>query len=137
MGIVKTGPEILLPMGILGSEGVLVVVSLHLKTPHAILGWAQRSGGFLKALNASEGLIRSHAAIESPTKVLIVAYWKDMKTLMAWYGSQEHQRMVAWANSHSHDIDLTIGLFREEKGGFERMSSDDTGAPPRKLSAPS
>ncbi len=114
---------------------LMVIAGMRWRHPFGLFFYrGRRWSRFRKALLASPGLLLYQESSlhpqgfpPLPRTFLALSWWRDRKSLKAWYNHPEHQEIVQWAEAGRTGFDLWIeeyilrepGQYRGVAGGLK------------------
>lgn len=70
------------------------------------------------AVRAAPGCMQVKPCIISPTELLMISYWKDRPSLMAFFKSQAHVSWMRFVVRHSDDLNLAAEIYSPHQPGL-------------------
>lgn len=70
------------------------------------------------AVRAASGCVQVKPCIVGPTELLMVTYWKDMPSLMAFFKSSAHVSWMRFVAGHPHDLNLAAEIYSPHQPGL-------------------
>lgn len=70
------------------------------------------------AVRAAPGCVQVKPGIVGPTELLMVTYWKDMASLMAFFKSQAHVSWMRYVTGRPNDLNLSAEIYSPHQPGL-------------------
>jgi hypothetical protein len=70
------------------------------------------------AVRAAPGCVQVKPCIVGPTELLMVSYWKDMPSLMAFFKSPAHVSWMRFVARHPNDLNLAAEIYSPHQPGL-------------------
>lgn len=70
------------------------------------------------AVRAAPGCIQVKPCIISPRELLMLTYWKDQDSLMAFFRSQAHVGWMRYLAAHPNDLNMAAEIYSPQRPGL-------------------
>jgi hypothetical protein len=70
------------------------------------------------AVRAAPGCVQVKPCVVGPGELLMVTYWKDMPSLMAFFKSQAHVSWMRFVTRHPNDLNLAAEIYSPRQPGL-------------------
>lgn len=70
------------------------------------------------AVRAASGCVQVKPCVVGPAELLMVTYWKDMPSLMAFFKSPAHVSWMRFVTGHPNDLNLAVEIYSPQQPGL-------------------
>lgn len=70
------------------------------------------------ALRAAPGCVQVKPCVVGPSELLMLSYWKDLASLMAFFKSPAHVGWMRYLAKHPHDLNLAAEIYSPQRPGL-------------------
>ena len=100
------------------SEAVVMIAGMRARTFAGFRYIWSEGMSQPKVMRAAPGCFQVKPCLISPREVMMITYWEDMGSLMAFFRSKSHIEWMRYVAKHPNDLNLSAEIYAPQRPGL-------------------